>query len=47
MANVSGDPAITVHAYSPPLQNMGVYRVEPDGYVRRRHVGWDEHLVAT
>ncbi len=47
MADVSGDPAVTVHVYSPPLQHMGVYRVESDGYVRRRHVGWDEHLVAS
>ena len=47
MADVSGDPAVTVHVYSPPLLNMGVYRVESDGYVRRRHVGWDDHLVAS
>ncbi len=47
MADLSAGPAVTVHAYSPPLLHMGVYIVESDGYIRRRHVDWDEHLDAT
>jgi quercetin dioxygenase-like cupin family protein len=45
MVNVSGATAVTVHVYSPPLDRMGMYRVE-DGHVRRRRVPWDEELKA-
>jgi predicted metal-dependent enzyme (double-stranded beta helix superfamily) len=44
--NVSDAPAVTVHCYSPPLQRMGAYLVERDGYVRRRPIAWDERLEA-
>jgi mannose-6-phosphate isomerase-like protein (cupin superfamily) len=30
-----GGPAITIHAYSPPLTRMGAYRVGPDGELER------------
>jgi predicted metal-dependent enzyme (double-stranded beta helix superfamily) len=46
MANVSDAPAVTIHSYSPPLQRMGAYLLEDDGYVRRRPIPWDERLVA-
>ena len=44
--NVSDEPAVTVHCYSPPLQRMGAYLVERDGYLRRRPISWDERLEA-
>jgi len=44
--NVRDEPAVTVHCYSPPLQRMGAYLVERDGYVRRRALAWDERLEA-
>ena len=36
VANLSGAPAISVHAYSPPLSAMSYYDVETDGGGRRR-----------
>ena len=33
----AGDqPAVTIHAYSPPLQRTGAYRTGPDGALERR-----------
>jgi mannose-6-phosphate isomerase-like protein (cupin superfamily) len=29
------EPAVTIHAYSPPLRRMGAYRVGPDGELER------------
>jgi quercetin dioxygenase-like cupin family protein len=41
----AGDgPAVTVHAYSPPLVRMGAYVVEPDGELRRYAIAADEEL---
>lgn len=45
VACVGGDPAVSIHAYSRPLTRMGMYRIGPDGYVRRRDVSWDERLT--
>jgi mannose-6-phosphate isomerase-like protein (cupin superfamily) len=33
-----GAPAITIHAYSPPLTRMGAYRVGPSGELERESV---------
>jgi hypothetical protein len=30
-----GPPAVSVHAYSPPLQELGAYRVGPSGLLQR------------
>jgi len=38
------EPAVTVHAYSPPLVRMGSYTVEPDGRLRRHAVSCEEEL---
>jgi predicted metal-dependent enzyme (double-stranded beta helix superfamily) len=46
MVDATDGPAVTIHAYSPPLRSMGMYREDDDGAVRRRAVGWDEHLDA-
>jgi quercetin dioxygenase-like cupin family protein len=41
----SGDaPAVTIHAYSPPLWRMGAYLVEPDGTLQRHSVSYAEEL---
>jgi hypothetical protein len=39
-----GPPALTVHAYSPPLRVQGVYRVAPDGALERDVVPYTEEL---
>jgi predicted metal-dependent enzyme (double-stranded beta helix superfamily) len=41
----AGDrPAVTLHAYSPPLARMGAYEVRPDGVLVRHSVPADEEL---
>jgi hypothetical protein len=37
-------PAVTVHAYSPPLWRMGTYAVEADGTLRRQSISYAEEL---
>jgi hypothetical protein len=37
-------PAVTIHAYSPPLWRMGTYTVSPDGELRRRSISYVEEL---
>jgi predicted metal-dependent enzyme (double-stranded beta helix superfamily) len=38
------EPAVTIHAYSPPLVRMGSYTIEPDGQLRRHSVSHDQEL---
>ncbi|HET9198824.1 MAG TPA: cysteine dioxygenase family protein [Solirubrobacterales bacterium] len=38
------EPAVTIHAYSPPLVRMGSYAIEPDGQLRRHAVSYEEEL---
>ena len=38
------DPAVTIHAYSPPLVRMGSYTIETDGRLRRHAVSYEEEL---
>jgi predicted metal-dependent enzyme (double-stranded beta helix superfamily) len=33
--HAGGGPAVTIHAYSPPLVRMGSYAIEPSGQLRR------------
>ncbi|WP_028926041.1 cysteine dioxygenase [Pseudonocardia acaciae] len=35
VTNTAVEPAVSVHAYSPPLTAMSYYRVEPGGLLRR------------
>ena len=35
VTNTAAEPAVSVHAYSPPLTAMSYYRVEPRGLLRR------------
>jgi predicted metal-dependent enzyme (double-stranded beta helix superfamily) len=40
-------PAVTVHAYSPPLVRMGSYTVEPTGQLHRHAVSYEQELYAS
>lgn len=35
VGNTAAAPAVSVHAYSPPLTAMSYYSVEPEGHLRR------------
>ena len=39
-------PAVTVHAYSPPLRRMGAYRVGADGELLRESQPFEQELRA-
>lgn len=46
-ARHTGDgPAISIHAYSPPLHRMGTYAVGAGGRLLRQPVGGDQTLAA-
>jgi predicted metal-dependent enzyme (double-stranded beta helix superfamily) len=38
------EPAVTIHAYSPPLVRMGSYAIEPNGQLRRHAVSHEDEL---
>jgi hypothetical protein len=44
MRQVYDAPAVSVHAYSPPLWRMGTYVVEADGTLRRESISYAEEL---
>ena len=44
MRQDSATPAVSIHAYSPPLWRMGSYAVAPDGTLRRRSMSCVEEL---
>ena len=44
--HVSGSPAVTIHAYSPPLHAMGAYEVTDEGRLRRTPLGAETSLSA-
>ena len=37
-------PAVTIHAYSPPLWRMGAYEIRPGGELRRHSLSYAEEL---
>jgi hypothetical protein len=37
-------PAVTIHAYSPPLWRMGAYEIQPSGALARHSVSYAEEL---
>ena len=42
----AGDgPAVTIHAYSPPLRRTGAYRVGPDGVLEREPLSFEEEFT--
>jgi predicted metal-dependent enzyme (double-stranded beta helix superfamily) len=44
MRQDSPDPAVSIHAYSPPLWRMGAYAVAADGSLRRASISYAEEL---
>jgi predicted metal-dependent enzyme (double-stranded beta helix superfamily) len=44
VAHAGGGPAVTIHAYSPPLWRMGAYEIESDGGLRRHSLSYAEEL---
>lgn len=42
--HAAGEPAVTIHAYSPPLVRMGSYTVEETGQLRRFAVSYETEL---
>jgi predicted metal-dependent enzyme (double-stranded beta helix superfamily) len=42
--HAGSQPAVTIHAYSPPLARMGAYVVEPDGRLLRHVVSCEDEL---
>jgi predicted metal-dependent enzyme (double-stranded beta helix superfamily) len=46
VTHVSGAPAVTIHAYSPPLHAMGAYEVTDEGRLRRTPLSAETSLSA-
>ena len=44
VSHAGTEPAVTVHAYSPPLWRMGAYEIAPDGMLHRHSVSYAEEL---
>jgi cysteine dioxygenase type I len=44
MRQAGGGPAVSIHAYSPPLWRMGAYAIEADGTLRRTSISYAEEL---
>jgi hypothetical protein len=44
MHQVGGGPAVSIHAYSPPLSRMGTYAIDADGTLRRTSISYVEEL---
>ena len=44
MLQDSDTPAVSIHAYSPPLWRMGSYAVNTDGTLRRQSISYAEEL---
>jgi hypothetical protein len=44
MCHESAAPAVSIHAYSPPLWRMGSYATAPDGTLRRLSISYAEEL---
>ena len=44
MHQAGGGPAVSIHAYSPPLWRMGAYAIEADGTLRRMSISYAEEL---
>jgi hypothetical protein len=44
MRHDAAAPAVSIHAYSPPLSRMGAYAIDPDGTLRRESISYAEEL---
>jgi predicted metal-dependent enzyme (double-stranded beta helix superfamily) len=43
--HAGSEPAVTIHAYSPPLERMGSYVIEPDGTLLRHAISHRQELA--
>jgi quercetin dioxygenase-like cupin family protein len=46
VTHAGAEPAVTIHAYSPPLRRMGAYRVGPAGELERQALTCEQELCA-
>ncbi len=46
VVHAGAEPAITIHAYSPPLARMGAYRIGPGGELEREAISHEQELRA-
>ena len=44
MSHAGTAPAVTLHAYSPPLWRMGAYEILPGGALQRHSLSYAEEL---
>jgi predicted metal-dependent enzyme (double-stranded beta helix superfamily) len=44
VSHAGAEPAVTLHAYSPPLWRMGSYEILPGGQLRRHSLSYAEEL---
>ena len=44
--HAGGRPAVTIHAYSPPLTRTGAYRIGADGELERESLPFEQELRA-
>ena len=44
VSHAGAEPAVTIHAYSPPLWRMGAYEVLPTGQLKRHSLSYAEEL---
>jgi predicted metal-dependent enzyme (double-stranded beta helix superfamily) len=44
MSHAGGGPAVSIHAYSPPLSRMGAYTFDDEGLVKRVSISYAEEL---
>jgi mannose-6-phosphate isomerase-like protein (cupin superfamily) len=44
--HAGSQPAVTIHAYSPPLTRTGAYSTAPDGTLERESLSFEEELRA-
>ncbi len=44
--HAGGEPAVTIHAYSPPLRRTGAYRIGPGGELQREAQPFEVELRA-
>jgi hypothetical protein len=44
MRHEGATPAVSIHAYSPPLERMGAYAVAADGTLRRESIPYTDEL---
>ena len=48
MSHAGGGPAVSIHAYSPPLARMGAYSIDGEtSLLRRVSISYEEELRPT